>query len=71
MTIKFGNFANPIVRSFVVIWEAPIDALSIPEVGRLACGGRIGSGGPRVPGRFHHPGGNLWKCDRSQTFEFG
>ena len=24
MTIKFGNFANFIVRNFVVIWEAPI-----------------------------------------------
>ena len=23
MTIKFGNFANFIVRNFVVIWEAP------------------------------------------------
>ena len=23
MTIKFGNFANFIVRYFVVIWEAP------------------------------------------------
>ena len=23
MTIKFGNFANLIVRNFVVIWEAP------------------------------------------------
>ena len=23
MTIKFGNFANFIVRDFVVIWEAP------------------------------------------------
>ena len=23
MTIKFGNFANFIVRKFVVIWEAP------------------------------------------------
>ena len=25
MTIKFGNFANFIVRNFVVIWEAPIE----------------------------------------------
>ena len=24
MTIEFGNFANFIVRNFVVIWEAPI-----------------------------------------------
>ena len=24
MTIKFGNFANFIVRNFVVIWEASI-----------------------------------------------
>ena len=24
MTIKFGNFANFIIRNFVVIWEAPI-----------------------------------------------
>ena len=23
MTMKFGNFANFIVRNFVVIWEAP------------------------------------------------
>ena len=23
MTIKFGNFANFIVRNFVVIWEVP------------------------------------------------
>ena len=23
MTIKFGTFANFIVRNFVVIWEAP------------------------------------------------
>ena len=23
MTIKFGNFANFVVRNFVVIWEAP------------------------------------------------
>ena len=26
MTIKFGNFANFIVRNFVVIWEAPTEA---------------------------------------------
>ena len=25
MTIRFGNFANFIVRNFVVIWEAPKD----------------------------------------------
>ena len=24
MTIKFGKFANFIVRNFVVVWEAPI-----------------------------------------------
>ena len=27
MTIKFGNFANFIVRNFVVIWEAPKEGL--------------------------------------------
>ena len=26
MTIKFGNFANFIVRNFVVMWEAPVRA---------------------------------------------
>ena len=26
MTVKFGNFANFIVRNFVVIWEAPSKA---------------------------------------------
>ena len=30
MTIKFGNFANFIVRNFVVIWDAPNKALLPP-----------------------------------------
>ena len=35
MTIKFGNFANFIVRNFVVIWEAPNNVVGARLVLRI------------------------------------
>ena len=33
MTIKFGNFANFVVRDFVVIWEAPTVCKIVQGIG--------------------------------------
>ena len=46
MTIKFGNFANFIVRNFVVIWEAPTLGF---EESNLRCPGNF-AGMSRTPG---------------------